>query len=178
MPTISQNEKTKSEEFMELLHELLGVIDDFSEVIGDGNYLKCCNILKKIQEDAPISQLNQPQTPQIVRVYVQSLVRQVRSNQVVVEHENRRNMPLRKKQMALTDAQKVSHSDYCRCGKCDRFVLKAYLKEHQRNDVCLRIKDTKGISKSTGVLDTTDYSKAITLLRRWCVKTGRCNKYF
>ena len=174
MPCISQSEKSKSDEFMELLQDLLSIVDEFSELIGDGNYLNCCNLLDKIRKAFP----GEEPTPLRMRVYIQSLALRTRSTEIYRTHDIRRNMPLRKRERDLTDAEKMNDRQYTRCVKCDRLMMKCNLDEHHRTHLCHRILETKSISSSTGQVDTTDYTKSIILIRKWCIKTGRSKKFF
>tara|TARA_R110002124_G_scaffold173829_1_gene341470 strand:- start:767 stop:1282 length:516 start_codon:yes stop_codon:yes gene_type:complete len=169
MPTTTPALQKKSNEFMDILQELLGIIDDFSQQMGDGNYLNCMNLMKKLGDHkgdiTPVQ-------------YIEVLVQRARDNSVVMEHSKRIDMKFRKKRDVKTDEQKHKDPHYCRCNLCDRFIVKDYKKEHQLNDVCRKTKYTKAFSSTTGLKDTSKYAEADLLITKWLIKTGRYSTYF
>ena len=48
MPTISQEAKTVSEEFVEHLNLMCGLLDEWSHLIPEGDYLKSMNTLQRL----------------------------------------------------------------------------------------------------------------------------------
>lgn len=119
-PTISQEQKNKSQEFITALNSLLGLIDEISTYIPEGKYIEMMNQLKTVNDTA-----DNP---------ILSIVRALNNTEVVAENRARIEMPIR------VVRNKKKHL----CPLCDTEVRN--LKEHQKRKKCKLIRRTKALS--------------------------------
>jgi len=96
---IKAENKKISDDFINLVTDMFGVIDEVSQQIGDGKYLELANQFKKLSE----------------------FKEKMGTNVVYIEHEKRTHMRvLKKKERRLTYAEKLKNtSKYYKCCKCD-----------------------------------------------------------
>jgi len=162
MPTISSDELKKSSEFNNIIFELLDIIDNIATRIDDNEYLKICNNLKKLKDNNDITDNKMAQLR--FREYITTITERVNNNSVILRHRQREQMKVRTATEMKTDAQKLKDG-WVRCKKCDRLVVKEYFNKHQYSDVCVRIAETKKLSKKLNKKNTARYNDAITKIR-------------
>jgi hypothetical protein len=138
---IKAENKKISDDFINLVTDMFGVIDEVSQQIGDGKYLELANQFKKLSE----------------------FKEKMGTNIVYIEHEKRTHMRvLSKKQRRLTYAEKLKNtSKYYKCCKCDCVLTKREKKSHEKTQKCKRIYSSRMITLSN---KTKINSKELILL--------------
>jgi hypothetical protein len=196
---ISQYEKSRSENFMNALNSLLDIIEKVLPYINEQEYLTACNDLKTLHDGCniytpeehsfeptnPIStpeehsfEPTNPEPPTIrsLATSLQSLVQNLRIDDVVRQHERRARMKVNDKDtnIQLSDAFKLKNGWVC-CRKCDRIVKDVL--DHQSTDVCKRTYRTKKLSQDAKVVETSDMATLIHHIRAWAIKWNRPKFY-
>lgn len=128
-PTISQEQKNKSQEFITALNSLLGLIDDISTYIPEGKYIEMMNQLKTVNDTVENPIIN--------------IVRALNNTEVVEENRRRIEMPIR----ILKKDRKGQLCPYCDTPVCN-------LKAHQQRTKCKLIRRTKYLSARSGNWET------------------------
>jgi predicted PP-loop superfamily ATPase len=160
MPSISQEEKRKAEEFTSAINELLEFVESVVPYVDDNEYLKQMNNLKTINDNRSIIQITQ------------QLTERVRNNEIVREADTRSRMTIAKRK-ALTTAQKLESGMYCICSRCDRIIRNNYLSQHQQLDICKNITTTKNLTYGFKKQHTEREMLLINKIRGWGAKTHR-----
>jgi len=145
MPTISQEQKNKSQEFITALNSLLGLIDDISTYIPEGKYIEMMNQLKTVNDTAENPILN--------------IVRALNNTEVVEENRRRIEMPIR----ILKKDRKGQLCPYC-----DTEVRN--LKAHQQRKKCILIRRTKYLSARSGNCETNFEERKMNNFEILCEK--------
>ena len=180
---ISQYEKSRSENFMNALNSLLDIIEKVLPYINEQEYLTACNNLKILHDGCNIKTPEEhsfvptnPEPPTIrsLATSLQSLVQNLRNDEVVRQHERRTRMKVKDIGIQLSDAFKLKNGWVC-CWKCDRIVKDVL--EHQFTDVCKRTYETKKLSQDAKVVVTSDMATLIHHIRAWAIKTNRPKFY-
>ena len=113
------------------LQALFEIIDEakFDErVINEGEYLTLCRLIKEMRELRRDVITN--------TVYIQAVA--VAGPPPVVERVVRQ-----KRASPLSEIARSQHKDYICCNKCDRFVMKWGLADHQKRAVCVQAHQAK-----------------------------------
>ena len=160
MPSISQEEKRKAEEFTSAINELLEFVESVVPYVDDNEYLKQMNNLKTINDNRSIIQITQ------------QLTERVRNNEVVRFEEMRSRMTIAKRK-ALTTAQKLESGEWCVCSRCDRIIRNNYLLQHQQLDICKNIRTTKKLTYGFKKQHTEREALLIAKIRAFGAKTHR-----
>ena len=144
-PTISQEQKTKAEKFVNLINGVMEIVDNVADKIDDGNYLELCNKLKDLYKLKPDDNV------------AKYLISQLGNDEVVRENIRRSNMPIRrtKETEFMNDYEKLKSGHYVRCESCSRVVSKGYFYTHKKNGVCIKTSSSKKISADTGKANTS-----------------------
>jgi hypothetical protein len=66
--------------------------------------------------------------------------------------------------------EKLKTGRYAVCKKCDKVISNCYMNEHITNNICRRVDETKKLTNDTKKLSTTEYKRAIILIRAWIHK--------
>jgi len=163
---ISQHEKNKAEAFTESLNSILELVEALVGIIGEGNYLAIANHLKILNDNKSTMEIIEH-----IHHHVRSTVREFRTNQTV-------ETMFRRTQMELMNANQIINGERTvRCVKCDRTVSKDYLRTHQHSIVCREIYNTKKLTCKVAKTEVNKYHDAIAIIKSWCIKTGRYNKF-
>lgn len=125
---LAENKKI-SDDFIEIVSNVFGIIDEVSDKIGDGKYLEIANQFKKLMEFKD----------------------KMKTNVVYIEHERRTRMRVissnsRRKTIAEKLADKKK---YVKCWKCDSVITKKELSSHQARKKCRLIHSSRMITLST-----------------------------
>lgn len=125
---INAENKKISEDFINLVMDMFGVIDEVSDKIGDGKYLELANQFKKLSE----------------------FKEKMGTNVVYIEHEKRTHMRvLKKKERRLTYAEKLAMpKKYYKCHKCDCVLTKKEKPTHEKTQKCKKIYSSRMITLS------------------------------
>ena len=160
MPSISAEERNKSVNFMNAINGLLNFVETIAPLIQENDYLEQMDNLKAVYDNRNITQI------------VEMLTQRVRNDPVVRQNDTRSRLSIKQKN-ALTDQEKLKSGKWLVCVRCDRIICKNYIETHINNNVCVRIKDSKALTKDFKKLDTTRETKLISAIRSWAVKTHR-----
>ena len=164
MATISESEKIKAVEFTIALNNLLDFVESVLPHINEQQYIEQMNNLKKLNDNKITKNITQ---------IVETITNRVRENPLVVNQMNRSNMIVRRTQRKKTDAQKLASGHYKVCNLCDRIIHKHYMFQHKETDVCIRINQTKSLTKTFKKKDTAREQRLITAIKGWGAKTYR-----
>jgi hypothetical protein len=133
---IKAENKKISDDFINLVMDMFGVIDEVSDKIGDGKYLELANQFKKLSE----------------------FKEKMGTNVVYIEHERRTHMRvLKKKERRLTYAEKLKDiMKYYKCHKCDCVLTRKERTSHEKTQKCKKIYSSRMITlaKKTKVTST------------------------
>lgn len=161
---ISLTEQVRSAQFVKHLELLCGLIDDWSQHIPEGEYLKGMDTLKELfefKDEFPDQQHHQEQfRPALMR------------NAVVQQHIARSNLRVMVEKRNLTDAQKLAGGGYKCCKKCDRIISLQYETDHLKTAVCWKIYRSKHLTKNIGDRDTSRYETIITRINGALMETS------
>lgn len=150
MPTISEEESIKSKEFIALINGLMGIIDDLTENIPEGDYLKICNHLKDLHG------FNR-------EIGIKRFVYQ---NEVVAQNQRRTRMRVRPTPRVLSDAEKLATGKYKACEFCDKVVSKCWYNNHIiTTEYCKIARNAKKLAISTRKENNSDKVEAIAKIR-------------
>ena len=163
MATISEHEKKKAIEFTTALNELLEFVESVLPHINEQEYIEQMNNLKKLNDNRITMNITQ---------IVESITRRVRQNPFVVSQSNRSKMEIRNRK-CMSDADKIASGLYKVCDVCDRIISKDWFSQHKNTDVCVRIKQTKSLTKSFKKKNTHREQQLITAIQGWGAKTHR-----
>ena len=142
--TISQEEKDKSTEFINLLNGLMEIVFNVADKIDDNDYLAMCNNLRDLYKLKPEENV------------AEALVQRLEETEVVMENRRRVVMRVRtKKTEQLDDYAKLKSGNYKRCNDCSRVITNAYFTRHKKNGVCIKTTATKKLSAECGEINTT-----------------------
>ena len=143
--TISQENKTKAENFVNLINGVMEIIYNIADKIDDESYLQLCNKLRDLYKLKPNDSV------------AKYLFNQLENDEVVRENIRRSNMPIRrtKETEFMSDYEKLKSGFYVRCDRCSRVVSKGYFYTHKKNGVCIKTSSSKKISADTGKADTS-----------------------
>ena len=134
---IKAENKKISDDFINLITDMFGVIDEVSEKIGDGKYLELANQFKKLSE----------------------FKEKMGTNVVYIEHEKRTQMRvLKEKERRLTYAEKLAMPHkYYKCNRCDCVLTKKEKPTHEKTQKCKKIYSSRMITlaNKTKVNSTT-----------------------
>lgn len=149
--TISQVEKTKSENFVRLISGVMEIVDKVSSKIDDGEYLDLCNKLRDLYKLKPADNV------------AKYLMNEIGNNEVVVDNVRRSHMTVRrtKKTEIMSDYEKLKSGHFRRCEDCSRVVSKGYFGRHKSNGVCIKTSSSKKISADTGKANTSQQEDLI-----------------
>ena len=126
--SILPENKAISEQFVDLVSNMFGVIDEVSEEIGDGKYLELANQFKKLMDFKD----------------------KMKTNIVYIEHERRTRMATRRINRPLTMAQKLADpKKYYKCKKCDCVITKKEKYSHENRRKCKNIYMSRMITLAT-----------------------------
>ncbi len=123
---IKAENKKISDDFINLIMDMFGVIDEVSDKIGDGKYLELANQFKKLSE----------------------FKEKMGTNVVYIEHEKRTQMRvLKEKERRLTYAEKLAMPHkYYKCRKCDMVLTKKERKSHEKTQKCKKAYSSRMIT--------------------------------
>ena len=123
---IKAENKKISDDFINLIMDMFGVIDEVSDKIGDGKYLELANQFKKLSE----------------------FKEKMGTNVVYIEHEKRTQMRvLKKKERRLTYAEKLKDTKkYYKCHKCDCVLTKKERTSHEKTQKCKKAYSSRMIT--------------------------------
>lgn len=142
--TISQEEKDKSTEFINLLNGLMEIVYNVADKIEENDYLTMCNNLRDLYKLKPEDNV------------AEVLAERLEQTEVVRENRQRVNMKVRtKKTEQLDDYEKLKTGNYKRCPDCSRVVCNTYFARHKKNGVCIKTSASKKISAECGECNTT-----------------------
>jgi len=143
--TISQEEKAKSEKFVNLISGVMEIIDGVADKIDDGSYLELCNKLRDLYKLKPEDNV------------AKYLISQLGNDEVVRENVRRSHMAVRrtKETELMSDYEKLKSGGYKRCEDCSRVVSIGYFGRHKKNGVCIKTSSSKKISADTGKANTS-----------------------
>ena len=161
--TASPETIEKAKKFMTCMTTLLDFVEDMTQFIPEGRYLEMMNLTKEFYGFKPDDAIT-------ISQYLTQVVNTTRSNPVVLEQERVVNYKPRKYTEAKSDMEKLKSGNYSICQKCDKVISKGYMKTHIHNGSCVRVDETKKLTKDTTKLSTTHYKKCITLIRSWIHK--------
>lgn len=171
MPFISEHEKRKAEAFTNSLNSILELVENLVGVIGEGNYLAIANHLKILHDNKSRTEIIQT-----IRENIHTQVERVRTNETREWLEKRSKMEIIAGRLT-EEARRSKMKDLKRCVKCDRMVMKNYMKTHQKSSVCSDIYNTKNLTCKMAKTQVNKYHDAIACIRSWCLQTGRYNKF-
>ena len=160
MPSVSKEEKTKSEEFMKVIHQLLNFIEELAR--NDNEYLELMNGLKVLNDFKDRHNIMSN------RIALNYMAHQVRNNPVVVQHNRRQNYPERTEEK--TEAEKIK-AGWKVCCKCERLVLD--LAGHQARNICKKINKSKKLSAKTGITETGEIYTAKIKIKDALISTSK-----
>ena len=142
--TISQEEKDKSTEFINLLNGLMEIVFNVADKIEDNDYLVMCNNLRDLYKLNPNDNV------------AEVLTQRLEQTEVVRENRRRVVMTVRtKKTEQLDDYDKLKSGNYKRCPDCSRVIANSYFTRHKKNGVCIKTNASKKLSAECGAIDTT-----------------------
>ena len=142
--TISQEEKDKSTEFINLLNGLMEIVFNVADKLDDNDYLVMCNNLKKLYNLKPDDNV------------AEALTSRLEQTEVVRENRRRAVMRVRtKKTEQLDDYDKLKSGRYTRCPNCSRVICNTYFTRHKKNGVCVKTNATKKLSAECGEVNTS-----------------------
>jgi hypothetical protein len=123
---IKAENKKISDDFINLITDMFGVIDEVSEKIGDGKYLELANQFKKLSE----------------------FKEKMGTNIVYIEHEKRTQMRvLKPKERRLTYAEKLKDKKkYYKCHKCDCVLTRKEKPTHEKTQKCKKAYSSRMIT--------------------------------
>jgi hypothetical protein len=157
--SISQEEKDKSTEFINLLNGLMEIVFNVADKIDDNEYLVMCNNLRDLYKLKPDDNV------------AEALATRLEQTEVVMENRRRAVMRVRtKKTEIVDDYEKIKSGHYKRCPDCSRVIANTYFTRHKKNGVCIKTNATKKLSAECGEINTTRQEDLI------CKITGIKNK--
>ena len=123
---IKAENKKISDDFINLVMDMFGVIDEVSDKIGDGKYLELANQFKKLSE----------------------FKEKMGTNVVYLEHEKRTQMRvLKTKERRLTYAEKLKDTKkYYKCHKCDCVLTRKEKNSHEKTQKCKKAYSSRMIT--------------------------------
>ena len=123
---IKAENKKISDDFINLVMDMFGVIDEVSDKIGDGKYLELANQFKKLSEFKD----------------------KMGKNVVFMEHEKRTQMRvLKEKERRLTYAEKLKMPEkYYKCHKCDCVLTRKEKNSHEKTQKCKKAYSSRMIT--------------------------------
>ena len=123
---IKAENKKISDDFINLVMDMFGVIDEVSDKIGDGKYLELANQFKKLSE----------------------FKEKMGTNVVFLEHEKRTQMRvLKEKERRLTYAEKLKMpKKYYKCHKCDCVLTRKEKNSHEKTQKCKKAYSSRMIT--------------------------------
>lgn len=145
--SVSQSEQTRSNEFVQCLHTLCGVIDSWAPHIPEGEYLESMNTLKELFEFKG----------DMERLCVSHM-----TNPVIQEHVARTEMSIRPEKRHQSNADKLATGLYSCCRKCDRVVINVGMKKHLTTQVCWKVFRSKKLTHTIKKRNTSEYEAIIT----------------
>jgi len=163
-PTMSEN-YIKSKNFMDALNELLWVIESIPD-LKDGDYLKACDALKKLNDNK------------------NHMVERIRETVIVAEAIERVRQA-RPARVRVDDDVRIAQGIAERCSKCQRVVAKLEGKpdgvcrniiEHKQRQICHDIFSAKRLAIKLGTADLAPYQDIINAIRSWAIRVGN-DKY-
>ena len=158
---ISLTEQVRSAQFVNHLELLCGLIDDWSQHIPEGEYLKGMDTLKELfefKDEFPAQHSPSADSQMRDTAFRPAIMR----NAVVRQHIARSNLRVMVEKRNLTDAQKLAGGGYKCCKKCDRIISLQYEADHLKTAVCWKIYRSKHLTKNIGDRDTSRYETIIT----------------
>jgi hypothetical protein len=142
--SISQEEKEKSVEFINLLNGLMEIVYSVADKIEDNEYLTMCNKLRDLYKLKPEDNV------------AESIIDRLDNTEVVIQNRQRTIMRVRTvKTEQLDDYEKLKSGHYKRCPDCSRVVSNTYFHRHKKNGVCIKTTATKKLSAECGKLNTS-----------------------
>lgn len=157
MPTISQEAKTVSEEFVEHLNLMCGLLDEWSHLIPEGDYLKSMNTLQRLFAFKYILNDDGQEVPDAPIFTAEAMI-----NEVIGGHIARTALPIRPEERNVNDAMKLASGKYKCCNKCDRIIKLKYENQHLKTQVCWKIYRSKHLTHNIDERDTSRYEEIIT----------------
>jgi hypothetical protein len=161
--TASPETIDKAKKFMTCMTNLLNFVEDMVQFIPEGRYLEMMNLTKEFYGFKPNESITTTQ-------WVHQVVETVSNNPVVLEQQRITRYTPKKYNEAMNDMEKLKSGRYAVCEKCDKIIAHSYMKQHITNGSCVRVDETKRLTKTTTHLTTTQYKKCITLIRAWLHK--------
>jgi len=161
--TASPETIEKAKKFMTCMTTLLNFVEDMTQFIPEGRYLEMMNLTKEMYGF-------KPDDPITMDAYLAQVVLTISSNPIVLEQARVVNYKPKKYNEAKSDMEKLKSGDYSICVKCDKVISNGYMRQHVHNGSCVRVDETKRLTKDTTKLSTTQYKKCITLIRSWIHK--------
>lgn len=143
----------KAKTFMDNLTAVLDFVEEMVKYIPEGKYLEMMNITRDMYNQSG----NIRQNP----------VRVLFTNAIVVQQARIVNYRPKKFELEKSDADKLRLGTHLKCKKCDKVISKRYMKEHISNNSCIVVNQTKKLTQTTTKLNTTQYSKCITLIKSY-----------
>lgn len=150
MPTISREESDKSKEFIKLINGLMCIIDDLTENIPEGEYLKICSHLKDIHGYSD-------------EIGIKKIVFQ---NEVVATNQRRTRMRVRPTPRVLSDAEKLASGNYRACEFCDKIISNSWYDTHiVQTEYCSIARNAKKLAISTQEENNSNRVEAIAKIK-------------
>lgn len=157
--SISQEEKDKSIEFINLLNGLMEIVYSVADKLEDNEYLTMCNKLRDLYKLRPEDNV------------AEILIDRLDNTDIVIQNRQRTIMRVRTvKSEQLDDYEKLKSGNYKRCPNCSRVVSNTYFTRHGKNDVCIKTTATKKLSAECSKINTAPQEDLI------CKITGIKNK--
>lgn len=151
MPTISQEENEKAKEFLKLINGLMGIIDELTDNMPEGDYLKICTHLKDLHG---------------FKNEIGAIRQVVSNNEVVANQRRRANMRIRVKPRILSDAEKLNSGSHRVCEFCDKVISKSWYDSHIENtEYCFIARRAKKLAITTKEQDNRARVEAIAKIR-------------
>ena len=149
--SVSQEQQTRSTEFVAHLHTLISIIDDWTDHIPEGEYLKSMDTLKDLFEFK--TDVDGSPLPLTVNDMTNTTIR---------EHVSRATMRIRPDRRNRTDAEKLATGQFHVCHRCDRIIKTCNQRKHLNTKVCWKIFRSKGLTKDTAKRTTCRFETIIT----------------
>lgn len=168
--SISQAAQTESQQFVNVLQDLLSIIEEMSPHVPEGIYLEAMNKLGEFYKFKPGDrgmQVFRPLGSVDVGDSTSLHADQIMEN-LVQHHIARTRMRVQKKsgKRQMDVAAKLKSGSHVLCERCDSCVAKYGVKDHQMTAKCKRISRTKGLTHNIDILDTSQYEHSISIIDR------------
>jgi RNA polymerase-binding transcription factor DksA len=153
----------RAKKFMDCMTKLLNFVECMTQFIPEGQYLEMMNLTKELYGFKPEQQI----TRAVFIERVQQTVTDVANNPIIQAQRRIADYKPKKYCNDKSDMEKLKTGKYVICERCDKIISKSYIKNHITNNICVRVDETKHLTRDTSKLNTTEYKKVIVLIRAW-----------